>query len=746
MKTEDVGGFSAPPVVTFAEAANFGASGLGAKAANLARLASAGFPVPSGFVVMPAAEGHRQEISSRLLEAAAVLGGERFAVRSSGTAEDLEDASFAGQYETFLDVPLEGLPEAVGWVFDSASAPRVSAYREAHGEAAGEIAHSRMAVLVQVMVDADAAGVAFTANPITGERGEVVITAVRGLGERLVSGEAVGEEWMVRGDDAVRRRDSEDAISAEQVVRVAELARRVEEHFGMPQDIEWAISGDKLYLLQARPMTALPEPVEWKPPAPGYWMRNFRLGEWLPEAMTPLFADWLLGAIEDGYLRGMRATVGAALPFPHAAINGWYYASLPRVSPQLLARAVVQSRGRVIPFMFNALIRVNFDPVGADHAVLRRLAKEWHTEVLPRYRRLVNAAGDQAESATPGELAGIVDEVSAAAGGYLWSLAIAGGSAWKMEGCLARFFRRHLSGRVSGNPQALLRGMPGPDVGTPPYAVQSVDWYRPTLGELGVAMGEHANAGQRREEIAMEREELERACREVLADRPKLLRKFDALLEVAQRYAVLRERQARDFTLGWPLLRRCALRMGEDLASAGVIDSAEDFFLLVRAELDGRGNLREKVAERRRIWERQRRLAAPLALGDPPRAMSKLVHGLAEAARTGPVPPDAILVGEPASPGRATGRVRIVDGPEDFHNFRDGDVLVARLTAPAWTPLFGRAAAVVTDGGTLAAHASLIAREYGIPAVVGTGEATRRLRDGQAVTVDGGAGTVELGR
>lgn len=124
MKTEDVGGFSAPPVVTFAEAANFGASGLGAKAANLARLASAGFPVPSGFVVMPAAEGHRQEISSRLLEAAAVLGGERFAVRSSGTAEDLEDASFAGQYETFLDVPLEGLPEAVGWVFDSASAPR----------------------------------------------------------------------------------------------------------------------------------------------------------------------------------------------------------------------------------------------------------------------------------------------------------------------------------------------------------------------------------------------------------------------------------------------------------------------------------------------------------------------------------------------------------------------------------------------------------------------------------------------
>jgi pyruvate,water dikinase len=89
--------------------------------------------------------------------------------------------------------------------------------------------------------------------------------------------------------------------------------------------------------------------------------------------------------------------------------------------------------------------------------------------------------------------------------------------------------------------------------------------------------------------------------------------------------------------------------------------------------------------------------------------------------------------------------VQIVRGPEDFRSFRDGEVLVARLTAPAWTPLFGRAAAVVTDGGTLAAHASLVAREYGIPAVVGAGDATLRLRDGQAVTVDGGAGTVELG-
>ena len=99
-------------------------------------------------------------------------------------------------------------------------------------------------------------------------------------------------------------------------------------------------------------------------------------------------------------------------------------------------------------------------------------------------------------------------------------------------------------------------------------------------------------------------------------------------------------------------------------------------------------------------------------------------------------------MGHPASAGRATGPVGIVNGPEDFAGFTDGAVLVAKATAPAWTPLFARAAAVVTDGGTLAAHASLVAREYGIPAVVGTGDATHRLHPGQLVTVDGTAGTV----
>ena len=153
--------------------------------------------------------------------------------------------------------------------------------------------------------------------------------------------------------------------------------------------------------------------------------------------------------------------------------------------------------------------------------------------------------------------------------------------------------------------------------------------------------------------------------------------------------------------------------------------------------------LRDRVRNRRAGWERSCRLAAPLALGEMPKLLERALDSL-EVLRSARPAPEGALRGEPASPGRGSGPVRVVRGPEDFDRFRPGEVLVAQATAPAWTPLFAKAVAVVADGGSLAAHASLVAREYGIPAVVATGDATVRLTDGQWVTVDGSAGLVEV--
>jgi len=759
-QTDEIQGDMSPLVVTLADAAGLDPARmkalLGTKAANLARLAGAGFPVPPGVVVTPAAEADWDQACARLRRAAAELGGatgQRFAVRSSGTAEDLAGASFAGQYETVLNVGPDQLPQAVRQVLDSAASARVSAYRQAHREADATAAldpsGSKMAVLVQVMVAADVAGVAFTANPLTGARGEVVITAVRGLGERLVAGQATGDQWVVRDGQARCTRATEQAITADQAGQVAELARRAEAHFGAPQDLEWAIGDDTagasggLWLLQARPMTALPDPVTWTPPTPGYWMRNLRLGEWLPEPMTPLFADWLLERIDHGELQATRDHVGGMLPFPHAAINGWYYLATPPLSPRTILAALVRGRGRLVRFMRYAVLGPSRDPVAADRHLLARLAEEWREELLPRYQRLVQAGEQQAETAFPKQLAGIVDQVGAMAGEQLWSLAVVGGAAWKMEGALAGFYRRHLAATVDASVQHLLAGLPGTQPELPAHAVQSLDWAHPTAGELGWPPPAPSD---RHRELAARREALTAQCTAALADRPQLRARFQALLEVTQRYAVIREQQARQLTLGWPLLRRCALRLGQTLHADGVIDQAEDVFFLTRAELGTRAPLQDVVNRRRATWERQRRLPAPLTIGQPPRLLARELLAAVEAVRTGGPAPEDAIVGQPASPGRATGPVRIIHGPGDFDGFQPGEVLVARATTPAWTPLFARAVAVVTDGGTLAAHASLVAREYGIPAVVSTGDATGRLHDGQLVTVDGSAGIVEPAR
>ncbi|HEX8968887.1 MAG TPA: PEP/pyruvate-binding domain-containing protein [Chloroflexota bacterium] len=709
---------------------------VGSKAANLGELRRAGLPVPDGLVVTGDADIDVQAI-------ARLLGDGPLAVRSSAAAEDLGEASFAGQYETVLDVRgSAALREAIQAVRASASSARSEQYRATHASATG----GQFAVLVQRMLQPEAAGVAFTADPLSGGRDHVVITAARGLGERVVSGEAVGDEWLVREAAAECRRCLDSAIDAEQALAIARLARAAEAHMGdTPQDIEWAIEKGQLYLLQARPMTALPEQVDWAPPSPGYWLRTFRLGEWLSDPITPLFQTWLLERLNEGLRAGMREVAGAEIQFPDATINGWYYAMAglnPREIPRTFVRALIQSRGRVLPVLFNALIRVNTRPDLAERALLGGLAEQWRRELLPTYQQLVADAERRVQASTPAELIEIVDGVARSAGVYFWSLAIVGGSAWKMEAALARFIRKHVAGDDGSGVQVLLRGLPGIELGASPHAVESIDWYWPPLGhtqEVGPP------APERRIALMEQRDNAERKYRSILADRPRLRARFDSLLDVAQRYAIIREEQSRWFTLGWPLMRRCVLRLGEPLAAAGMIQRAEDVFFLTRPELmQTHSDLRDSVGRRRAEWQRHRRLVAPLEIGKPPRivkaALSGVTHSNDQLAT-----PENVIAGQPASAGRATGRVRVVSSPDDFAAFQPGEVLVARATAPAWTPLFARAAAVVTDSGTLAAHASLVAREYGIPAVVGTTDATRRLSTGTLVTVDGSAGRVLIG-
>jgi rifampicin phosphotransferase len=196
-------------------------------------------------------------------------------------------------------------------------------------------------------------------------------------------------------------------------------------------------------------------------------------------------------------------------------------------------------------------------------------------------------------------------------------------------------------------------------------------------------------------------------------------------------------------------MRRALRRLGEAMVRSGILTDADDIHFLLHDEVAScvagatSVSLADRVAERRSARLEAARLVAPMAIGRASWLMHKLVSEGRATFGTAAASSHVLVLGAAASPGRATGPVRVIRDPSKSAELQPGDILVAPLTAPAWTPLFAIAAAVVTDIGNPLAHASIIAREYGIPAVVGCGDATLRLKDGQRVTVDGTAGLVE---
>jgi pyruvate,water dikinase len=309
------------------------AAEVGGKAGGLGELLAAGARVPDGVVLTAGAADMTADERRSLLEVAAgELGGGLFAVRSSGLSEDGAERSFAGIYETVLDVAPSDLSAATDRCLASARAERVTKYQP---EVSG-----RIAVIIQQMVRPAAAGVALTADPITGDRRTCVITAVRGMGERLVSGSALGDDWVVREDGAFARRHPERALDRRQAKLIAAEARRIAVARGTPQDIEWAIDADgTLWILQARPMTALPPDVSWEAPARGAYTRTLRFGEWIFEPVTPLFESWLLTAMEDRLHGLLKRLIGQRAPRPHhVVVNGWYFYSINWLSGGALVR------------------------------------------------------------------------------------------------------------------------------------------------------------------------------------------------------------------------------------------------------------------------------------------------------------------------------------------------------------------------------------------------------------------------
>lgn len=728
---------------------------VGGKAARLGELMAAGERVPDGFCVVGV--GDRAIAAAR--EAYRRMGADvPVAVRSSASAEDGSDASFAGQFETVLDARGErALASALAACWESSSADRVQAYLARRG-LDGLAAGLTMSVLVQRMVPARVAGVAFSADPLSGARDVSIVHAVRGLGDALVSGEVSPDRYRVTaGGDVTAELAGPDgsALTHEEARQVAAMVRRIADAAGTPQDVEWAIDADGLWLLQARPMTALPPEVDWASPIPGAkWIKDLQAAEWATEPLSPLGATTTfesMAAARERY-RGWPPIPRSFEP-GHILINGWLYMRLGGPLWTVFANI--------------AGFAVTLLTVGIDGH--RRTQQRWR----PRL-----AALDQLSQATlpemdAGDLRRHVDRLLDALG-WWWievsffasvvrvaQLLVGGRPGIPDPGVL---FRGNDSLLLEAE-RALRRAARDPDelsayLARFGHMVESADPIHPTLADSpeaqrwqqAAARAAGGGPDDRLARLRAERAPAERAVSTIKGPPGFFARR---VMAAGQSHAAHTDDAVFHFQRVLALLRAAFLAQGRRLADAGVLASAEDVFYLEANELwTTEGDRRDLVDTRRARRDEQKRLAPPPIIpapSDPSWADDRTMRMMppemrAQLMERGLQVRDGrrVVVGTPASPGLAKGLARVVAGPEDFGRFQPGDVLVAHATSPIWTPLLAIAAAAVTEVGGPFAHAAIVAREFGIPLVDGALDATRVIADGMPVVVNGSTGVVEL--
>lgn len=833
----------APHPPTVAPLAQFGADDIatvGGKAANLGELLRAGLPVPAGVVVTTdayAQTAQRAELSSLLADPAvtpqtlrntllstpmpAEIGaavtaayqdlGENLpvAVRSSATAEDLPGAAFAGQQDTYLNIiGADALLEAVSKCWASLFTDRAVDYRKQRNISPAEV---RIAVIVQLMVPSETAGVMFTADPVSGARDRIIIDAGAGLGESVVSGlvtpdhyvlDASGKllEWKPGRGEVVIRPSAGGGVTHQSVaddqshaVRVtsthpadplldsADLASlsahasTIAAHFGRPQDIEWAISAGKTWIVQARPMTALPEPTAE--------LNAFRrlqgaiLAEYLPIRPYPLdvttqiahgpahmmheITDFfgLKGAFVD-FLREEDGVVIALVPpsprptprvlltpakllYRALRFKPSQWSADPRQSAFLAEVADLESlelnslswdKLLTVPARAMATqdycrdLRIDYLP-GSGLALARMIV---FTTVLGRRALIPDLLGG-AQTRTEDSnqaLAKLADELRIDPA---------------LHALLATLTGEDASEQLRNNPQLAGFGRRlqeflkeyGRRETTSPLLVSE-----PTLADSpGVVVGMVLALADTPATDEGTSSKSASAHKHLLAHwflrgahLGNLTRK---LVHSAREAVAFREDTHFYFTAALPVLRASLLQIGERLWHAGILQNPQEVFHLRWNELTG-------ISDPEMIPSGHlERLRSAITTRSAKRAELAGVP-MFDASVFFPTPDtgDALASGTPAGSGSATGIARIISEASDFEKLGHGEILVCPYTNPAWTPLFKRAAAVVVDTGSAASHAAIVAREYSIPAVMGTGTGTLVIIDGQKITVDGTRGRI----
>jgi len=703
-----------------------------------------------------------------------------YAVRSSANVEDDPAHSFAGQFQTCLDVRgVGGVVAAVESAWNAARSADVQTYLQRHGTATQP---PKMAMIIQEMVEPQVAGVAFSKNPMTG-LDEVIVEAVRGSGVALVQSGVTPQRWVSKWGTWIQKPEADEIPLAliEQVVRGT---RAIAKAYGKAVDLEWVYDGQTLYWVQVRQITALDIPIyshriprEMLPGLikPLVWSVNIPLvnGAWVrlfteligPNDINPLslaghfyyrvyFNMGAIGQILE--LMGMpRETLELMMGLEVEGPEKPSFRPSPRtyaLLPRMMRFAVDKLRfeRKVQPFL--AAARPQFEGLPDTH--IQAMSEVELLEAIDRncelaqetayYNIVVPLMGMIFSRMLKGQLT--------KAGADFEALDLSGGM-WEMEQYdpsthLARLHEQYLA--LDPKLQALIAERRYDELKSRPEAaplLKQVERFLDQFGHLSDS-GNDFSATPWREEpdliLDMMVTYTPTGARSGLRQRFEdlelpILRRSIArrLYRRARRYRLHREAVSSLYTYGYGRLRDYFLALGDCFVQKGILETREDLFYLYMDEVRGivhDGNraetCREQVARRKAEIERVRDIAVPeIIYGDKaPPVVSR---------------EDRNLQGIPTSRGHYTGPAKVLRGIQDLSKMESGDVLVIPYSDVGWTPLFAKAGAVVAESGGVLSHSSIVAREYGIPAVVSVSGACRLL-DNTLVTVDGYRGEVHI--
>lgn len=750
-----------------------------------------------------------------------------YAVRSSATAEDLPTASFAGQQDTYLNVV--GPPailQHVSRCWASLFTERAVTYRQRNG-----IDHRtvHMAVVVQQMVFPHASGILFTADPVTGNRKVATVDAGFGLGEALVSGLVNPDVFKVRDGEVVAKaiaakeravqalsaggtrevaidaqRQEQPALTDAQVVRLVRLGRRIEAHFGSPQDIEWCLVDDDFRIVQSRPITTL-FPIPDSGDQENHVYVSVGHGQMMTDAMKPLgFSMWQLTAMVPMHEAGGRLFVDVtrrlAAPASRAGLlealgkgdplvrdaletvldRDDFVPSLPdagpggppaggapapiATDPALVTELIERSRESIAalerdirtktgPALFDFLLeafeehkRVLGDPLSMQAIMAGMEATWWLNDQLWEWLGEKNAADtltlsapdnitsemglallDVADAIRPHPevvafLQGAEDE------GFLDELAkLPGGTEARdaIEAYLDRYGMRCVGEIDITRPR--WRERPTTLV---PVILDNVRNFEPGAAERRFEQGRQK---------AREKEQDVLSRLRALPDGDRKADEAKRMIDRVRTFIGYREYPKYGIVSRYFVFKQALLEEAGRLVQAGVLAEREDVFYLTFQEFHDAA--RSHQVDGGLIQQRKEAFRSYHAL-TPPRVLTSDGEAVTGAYRRDDAPAGA-LIGLPVSAGTVEGRARVILDMAEA-DLEAGDILVTPFTDPSWSPLFVAVAGLVTEVGGLMTHGAVIAREYGLPAVVGVEQATRLIKDGQRIRVHGTEGYIEI--